>query len=923
MANDLEFRIGAELTEIKGALASLRRDFAGVGQAAQQAGGNRALAGLEGSVGGAVRQVKALVAGFVTLAGVVKLIAAADELNSLNARLKLVTGSTEEFQQAQVKLFDLAQRTRSSLGETISLYARIASATKDAGVGQETLLGVVETINQAVQLSGASTQAAEAALVQLGQGLASGTLRGEELNSILEQTPALADAIAKGLGVTRGELRQLGQDGKLSAQEVLRALQAQRDEVAKQFAQLPLTVGQSLTLLKNAGLQIVGAFDAVTGATGGLAGVIKDLADFLSSDEVIGSIVEFAAAWGNAFATIVEDAKQALAIIEEATANFAGTGENAVQIVIRAFLELPRNLRTVARILTAGFAAIVDSIVADAVLAKEAIAAIFTDDTIDAALERRNRRVQANLQALRDFIDDEVASNRQAAADAKKVGKEAVAARNAARTTQGSNAQGTFKNKPSADAAKAAESLRKAQLEAQEKLLEDSTKRELALLESYYADGIIGATAYFTRRQEIELEALDRSIAIERERAAGSANPAERVKALAQVELLERQRLDIVRRGADEQRKAEADLQRELEGLRAQDLENQGKTAEAAAIRLEAQFAELRKRLTAAGNEAGVALIDKLIDTGKAQARFDEIKAQFDRTVADLQARQQQIADQRATGAMPADTAQQQQADAQRAAVERLRALNAELQALAADPAALPAIKDAAEQANQAFVRLQIDGMTGLDRAIVDLRAQLRNLQEGFAQATVGAGVDAITGLFTDLASGTKSAGDALKDFVRGFAQSMAQIAARALATFLVLQLLDSFFPGAGKLVAATGSASVQHSGGMAGTGPKRKVDTLLFAGAPRYHSGGMVGLKSDEVPAILQTGEEVLSRDDPRNAANGGGLGGGASGGGTRIINVLDPNLVQDYMQTPSGERVLLNVIERNAGAIRQKLMG
>jgi hypothetical protein len=290
------------------------------------------------------------------------------------------------------------------------------------------------------------------------------------------------------------------------------------------------------------------------------------------------------------------------------------------------------------------------------------------------------------------------------------------------------------------------------------------------------------------------------------------------------------------------------------------------------------------------------------------------VKAQFDRTVADLQARQQAIANQQQTGAITNDTARQQQSDAQRAAVERLRALNAELQRLAADPAALPAVRQAAEEANAAFHRLQIDGLTGLDRAIVDLRASLANLQDGFAQSLTGAGVDALTNLFTDLASGSKSAKDSILDFVRSFVASMAQIAARALATYAVLQLLKA----AG--VPTPALALVRHSGGMvtASGGPRRSVNPLIFAGAPRFHAGGMVGLKPGEVPAILQTGEEVLARNDPRNAANGGG-----GGGGTRIINVLDPGLVQDYMTSSSGEKTFVNLIERNAGSIRQILAG
>ena len=124
-------------------------------------------------------------------------------------------------------------------------------------------------------------------------------------------------------------------------------------------------------------------------------------------------------------------------------------------------------------------------------------------------------------------------------------------------------------------------------------------------------------------------------------------------------------------------------------------------------------------------------------------------------------------------------------------------------------------------------------------------------------------------------------------------------------------------FPGAGKMAAASMSANGKHTGGMVGPGTHRKVDPLLFAGAPRYHSGGMVGLKPDERPAILQTGEEVLARNDPRNAANGGAAG----GAGTRIINVIDPAMVSDYMASSAGEKTILNVLQRNPGAVRQVL--
>jgi len=185
-------------------------------------------------------------------------------------------------------------------------------------------------------------------------------------------------------------------------------------------------------------------------------------------------------------------------------------------------------------------------------------------------------------------------------------------------------------------------------------------------------------------------------------------------------------------------------------------------------------------------------------------------------------------------------------------------------------------------------------------------------MKRTFASTVADTAVSSIEDLFMSIIDGSKTAGEALRDFVAGFARQMAAIAVRALATYAVLQLLDSVYPGLARIVSAGMGANVKHSGGMVGSGPRRNVPALLFAGAPRFHSGGMVGLKSDEVPAILQTGEEVLSRNDPRNAANGGQTG-------VRIVNAVDPNLVGDYMQSSSGERTIVNLIQRNRGQIKQ----
>jgi lambda family phage tail tape measure protein len=217
-----------------------------------------------------------------------RLVQQADVYATMNARLRLVTTSATEFLQVQRDLFNIAQQTGTGLEQTTDLYGSLARSTEALGISQRDVLGVTQTISQALAVSGTSAQAAQAALVQLGQAFASGTLRGEELNSVLEQAPALARAIAAGLGTSVGALRELGKEGKLTATDVFGALQKSASQVSAEFAQLPLTVSRASTQAANSLLKLIGTLDNATGATQGLASIISGAAGLMSelADEI-------------------------------------------------------------------------------------------------------------------------------------------------------------------------------------------------------------------------------------------------------------------------------------------------------------------------------------------------------------------------------------------------------------------------------------------------------------------------------------------------------------------------------------------------------------------------------------------------------------------------------------------------------------
>jgi len=198
-----------------------------------------------------IGRVTAALGAIVGLATIRKVAQLADEFQQVNARLKLATGGGEAFIRAQKRLNALSAQTRSGLSETTDLFSRLARSTTEAGTSQEKLLTVTETINKAIKVSGASAQEANAAIIQLGQGLSSGALRGDELRSVLEQTPRLAQAIAAGLGVTIGELRKLGGEGKLTTQVVLDALENQAPKIREEFKKIPPTIADAFTELNN------------------------------------------------------------------------------------------------------------------------------------------------------------------------------------------------------------------------------------------------------------------------------------------------------------------------------------------------------------------------------------------------------------------------------------------------------------------------------------------------------------------------------------------------------------------------------------------------------------------------------------------------------------------------------------------------
>ncbi len=201
----------------------------------------------------------------------------ADTYSLVNSRLKLISSSNIELAINEQEVYKISQRSKQGYKDTADLYYSIARSTESLGKTQTETLGVTETINKSLVISGASAESSKAALIQLGQGFAIGTLRGEELNSVLEQAPRLAEAIAKGMSVTVGELRMLGEQGKLTGEAIFKALQNQADAVNKEFMQITPTVEQAMTNASNSTLKFIGTLDKLTGTSAAVATAISNI----------------------------------------------------------------------------------------------------------------------------------------------------------------------------------------------------------------------------------------------------------------------------------------------------------------------------------------------------------------------------------------------------------------------------------------------------------------------------------------------------------------------------------------------------------------------------------------------------------------------------------------------------------------------
>ena len=227
---------------------------------------------------------KSQLLGFTAIAGVSlgakSILLDADAMTSYQARIKLVSRTNNEAKGTFRELMDISNETGNAFKSTAELYTRVYRALGDKANSAE-LLQFTRTLQQMVVVSGALPEEAKSAIIQLSQGLASGTLRGEEFNSVAEQMPIFLEVLQKSLGKTRAELRKMAEDGELTPQIILSATKEAAAEIEKQYQSMPLTIGRAGAHFGNAWTEYLNKTDNAISLTATVAAAISGLANNL------------------------------------------------------------------------------------------------------------------------------------------------------------------------------------------------------------------------------------------------------------------------------------------------------------------------------------------------------------------------------------------------------------------------------------------------------------------------------------------------------------------------------------------------------------------------------------------------------------------------------------------------------------------
>ena len=313
-----------ETTTARAALATeqLAQQMSGAGRQADNAGN---------SIGGLMGKVKGLVASYVGLQTLTGLVNLSDTFTQTTARIDLMNDGLQTTQELTQMIYQSAQNSRGAFDTTAAMVSKLGTLAGNAFNSSQEIVAFAEQLNKQMAISGTSVQEGQAAMLQLTQAMASGVLRGEELNSLLEQTPMIAQTIAQYLGVSTGEMKNMASEGLVTAEIVKNAMFWAADETNRKFEQMPMTWAQVWQSFKNTATM---ALQPVLNGINWLANNISWIAPLVLGLGAAFGIFLIAANWINICAAV----SAAFGAIQAAVAAVTATAWGWPLIIIAALI---------------------------------------------------------------------------------------------------------------------------------------------------------------------------------------------------------------------------------------------------------------------------------------------------------------------------------------------------------------------------------------------------------------------------------------------------------------------------------------------------------------------------------------------------------------------------------------------------------
>jgi len=875
-ASDLELQLRIQ-ADIRAALEELKRFRDGLDDQTDSA--DRA----NDKMGGLAGTVKTLVAAWASLATVKSLIRIADDYGQMAARIQLATKSSEEYRLVQDRLYESTKQTYRSLEEAQELYIQTADALRAMNYTTQGALDVGESLSLLFVTNATSADRASSAINAFSKALQTGKVDSQSWQSLLLATPTLVDAIAAATGKTAQEVRKLGASGKLALEDLTEGLRKSLDTNKKDAEGMQTSVGDALKNLTNAWKTYIGKADEGGRHTGKIVKAIELLTENL--DEVVSAAAAVGGAlalvWGAA--QIAKVAAYAKAVSGAARGAWAAakTMKGAGLLAASGWLgwNIGEYLYKEFAIVRKAGAYMAQAMAQYANYVRyvwESALAVFSDDTLAAASKRFKDRATQDLKILKEqlaYIEDEVSG---------RIKKDPP------KTDEPPIGQGGLNNTGTGD---------------------DGAESKIAENENYIKS--LERQAATAGKTAAEVRAYDL--------AQRNLTDAQRARAIAALELIaadekSTEAKEKARKAAEELRREQEQAARQAQqnartnaALEVEMLRAKGKETEAALAELRNRIAAQKQDFADAGNEAGIAFLDKLLPLGEAKIRLEAIQ----RAISDTLERQRsaEIANQtqQDAGTINEYQARERLLDIHRQTREELALIRPQLEEMAAlggevGQQALEALQKLDEQSQQLATTCSLlqktlsDGLTGgLEQALVglakgtmDLRGAITSLAlsvqdallkmaaQNIAQSMVSKIMSAFGQGGATLQSGAvavgqsavqmQAAGGSLTTGAAAVSAAAAQLAA-ASASMGASGAAGGMAGGAGSAGAAAGQGAGAAAGGgfsMGYAGMAMMAGSMFGSWlARRKASGGLVtgpgSGTSDSIPAWLSNGEYVI----------------------------------------------------------------